>query len=105
MARTFVRRMAALGGVVLATAAPTWAHAAGEGRWVASGSISTVARSGGAVYLGGRITGIGRTSGTAVVVPPSGAVGAALLPSLSGRVSAATADGEGGWYLAGAFGA
>ena len=99
----------AVAGLVLAAACvllsngSAFAQAIDENLWVTNGTISTVVRDGGTIYVGGNFTYVGPATGGGV---PLGAASGAPLPSFPkvvGVVLAVVSDGAGGWYLGGAF--
>jgi outer membrane protein assembly factor BamB len=78
-----------------------------SGRHVIAGGMATpgtMLRVGNTVYVGGAFSRIANRTGSAIVVPGSGGAPEPGFPEVaSGSVSAAVADGAGGWYLGGSF--
>jgi len=73
--------------------------------WVTDQSVLAIARSGNAVFLGGRFTHVGpNTGGGGAVSATSGKLTAyEQVANVNGQVHAAVPDGQGGWYIGGAF--
>jgi outer membrane protein assembly factor BamB len=78
-----------------------------SGRYLIAGgwaTIGTMMRVGNTVYVGGAFSRITNRTGSAIVVPGSGGAPEPAFPEVAGGpVSAAVADGAGGWYLGGSF--
>ena len=78
-----------------------------SGRYMITGCWATpgaMLRVGNTVYVGGAFSRIANRTGSAIVVPGSGGAPEPGFPEVAGgSVTAAVADGTGGWYLGGSF--
>ncbi len=71
--------------------------------WVPNAEVKTILRVGGTIYLGGRFSEIGPQTGSGVGIQyPSGAVVPGF-PKVTRIVNCVVPDGDGGWYIGGAF--
>jgi hypothetical protein len=68
--------------------------------WIADGTVSSIAPTPSGVFVAGDFSLLGRATGAWVQVDPAGRPRAPR-PLVDGAVTAATADGAGGWYLRG----
>lgn len=73
--------------------------------WLPNGPINAAAVSGDTLYLGGHFTTIGPAGGSLVALDPTAAAYDPAFPRVSGTVNALIADGAGGWFIGGQFGA
>jgi len=97
----------ATAGLLLASAGVLLAQSVDSTLWGVdpSGKVFAVARDGNTIYIGGNFSYVGPNSGGGVPIDVSTARGAAGYPKVTGRVNAAVADGQGGWYIGGWFSA
>jgi hypothetical protein len=72
--------------------------------WVTNGSVSSVAKSGSTLYIGGSFTSVGLFSGRGVPLSTASGTPAGPFPKVSGVIRAVAPDGAGGWYIGGGFG-
>src|SRR5512145_3203061 len=88
---------------VLASGARGLAQAQQPNEWFTNGTVRTVVRDGGALYIGGEFTRLDTQTGTGV--PLNAADGQLVpgFPKVNGLVNVAVPDGAGGWYIAGSF--
>ena len=74
-----------------------------EETWVTNGSVSAIVRTADTVYIGGRFTYVGPSTGTGVPIDTASGQPAATFPPVTGTVFASIPDGAGGWYIGGQF--
>src|SRR5689334_22658989 len=67
------------------------------------GSVGSAVRVGNTLYLGGSFTEIGPCTGHGVPVSATLGTPASSFPKIGGEVDAAVSDGQGGWFIGGAF--
>lgn len=110
-ARRHTRRAPAGVAVGLAVAAAAGVVAAPAsadlpaGSFGFDGAVNAIARADGHTYVGGRFGAAKQLTGGGIIVSADGNGGpiAGQFPRIAGRVSAAVADGAGGWIVGGAF--
>ncbi len=71
--------------------------------WVTDGWVSSLARSGNTLYVGGSFTRLGPATGSAVPLSVTSGTPVAPYAKVAGSVKCAIPDGAGGWYLGGTF--
>ncbi|HMN28182.1 MAG TPA: delta-60 repeat domain-containing protein, partial [Caldilineaceae bacterium] len=72
--------------------------------WVVDGAVYGMARMGDVIYIGGDFTYVGPATGTGVLLDTIGGLPPPTFSDVvDGNVSAAVADGHGGWYIGGSF--
>jgi hypothetical protein len=69
------------------------------------GRVWSMARQGDTLYVGGQFHYAGHAAGGLVAIEPTTGTQKPNWPSVAGAVSAAAADGHGGWYIGGSFAA
>ena len=82
---------------------PARAQLVQEQLWGTDGTVTTIARSGSTVYVGGAFRMAGPVSGGGVTVSGSDGNTVAPLPRVAGVVQAVIPDGTGGWFIGGSF--
>jgi hypothetical protein len=88
---------------VLLSNGAAFAQAIDENLWVTNGTISTVVRDGGTIYVGGNFTYVGPATGGGVPLGAASGAPPPSFPKVVGVVLAVISDGAGGWYLGGTF--
>ncbi|HET7251720.1 MAG TPA: T9SS type A sorting domain-containing protein [Gemmatimonadales bacterium] len=73
--------------------------------WGTDGVINALARSGDVIYAAGAFRSVGPPTGGAVLAMGASGSRAAAFPRVTGSVSTAIDDGDGGWFLGGSFSA
>ena len=68
-----------------------------------NGMVNALLFSGGKLYLGGNFTNIGPATGAGVPVDTTSAQVIAGFPTVAGTINAVAPDGDGGWFIGGAF--
>ncbi len=71
--------------------------------WVPNGEVKTILRVGNTIYLGGRFSVVGPQTGSGVGIEYPSAAVVPGFPKVTGFVNCVAPDGEGGWYIGGAF--
>jgi trimeric autotransporter adhesin len=71
--------------------------------WAADNTVTTIARTDSAIYIGGSFKWVGPCTGGFVGLDPSTAKPQSQYPKMDGGVQVAVPDGSGGWFLAGGF--
>lgn len=71
--------------------------------WGTNGFVTSIARVGNTIYIGGWFSIIGPNTGGGVPVDPSSGAPLRPFPRVAGYVSAVIPDGDGGWFIGGAF--
>lgn len=91
--------------LVASTTAPEPANAQWiqEQLWGTDGTVTTIARSGSTVYVGGAFRMAGPVSGGGVPVVRSTGRSLAPFPRVAGVVRTVIPDGSGGWFIGGSF--
>src|SRR5689334_161180 len=74
-----------------------------EDLWLPNNTVSALTVSGHTLYLGGDFTRIGPVTGCGVPIDAATGVPAQVFPKIPGEVTAAVADGAGGWFVGGSF--
>src|SRR5882762_9914604 len=75
-----------------------------ENLWVTNGTVRTVVRDGGTIYVGGGFSQVGPATGPAVPIDAGTGALPPAFPKVAGsRVFAVVSDGTGGWYIGGSF--
>ncbi len=69
----------------------------------ADGSVMSIARAGGTLYLGGAFRSVGDNTGGFVALDGQDGRVLPTLPRVAGGVSAMVSDGAGGWFIGGTF--
>ena len=82
---------------------PALSQIANPDLWGVDGTVTSIARSGNTLYIGGSFANVGPNTGGGA--PVSAVTGALLrpFPAVRGYVRAVVPDGVGGWYIAGYF--
>ncbi len=70
--------------------------------WVTNGAVYATVQAGNTIYLGGKFSYVGPSTGSFVQLDTTSGV-AAPLPVTNGSLCAIAADGAGGWYIGGDF--
>lgn len=91
----------ALAGVLACRAAV--AQVVDSTLWTANSTVGAVCRHGGAVYLGGGFTSVGRYTGSGVPLDSLTGALAPSFPKVVGTILAIAPDNAGGWFLGGNF--
>jgi hypothetical protein len=71
--------------------------------WVTNGTVYSIVRDGGTIYIGGNFTQVGPAIGGAVTIDAGTGAARQPHPDVAGNVHAVAPDGNGGWYLGGDF--
>src|SRR5216684_2749414 len=85
----------------LSAASPGSAQVIDSRLWGANGGVTTMARIGQTLYIGGGFAAVGPCTGGGVPADRASAVPRAAYPHVVGRVSAVVSDGVGGWFIGG----
>src|SRR5262249_19596501 len=80
-----------------------WAETVDSTLWVTDGIVSSVARDGGTIFIGGSFRYVGPPTGGWVLLDAHSGAVRRPYPRVEGEVLAAAPDGSGGWYLGGTF--
>ncbi len=90
--------------VFLFSAPASFAQLADSAMWQTNGQVNDIHRTGDKVYIGGEFTYVGPHTGAgAVITGSTGALQTGFPEIEGGRINVSIADGNGGWYLGGAF--
>jgi hypothetical protein len=92
-----------LGLILALSAAPGFAQVVDENLWVVDGTVRSVVRAGGTIYVGGAFGLVGPATGGGVPIDNLGAVPYGSFPKVTGQVYDVIPDGSGGWYIGGLF--
>lgn len=104
-ARTLRTRGALLSAVLIVLAASQSRAQFSDPNMVATdGSVRCLLQHGDTLYVGGQFHNVGRPAGGFVVLDAVTGRQPDRWPHVSGQLSAAAADGQGGWYIGGNFG-
>jgi hypothetical protein len=87
----------------LSAASPGSAQVIDSKLWGANGGVTTMARIGNTLYIGGGFAAVGPCTGGGVPVDRASAVPRDAYAHVAGRVSAVVSDGAGGWFIGGIF--
>jgi hypothetical protein len=71
--------------------------------WVTDGTVNAIAQSNSVIYIGGSFTQVGPPIGAAAAIDPASGAVLQPWPRVVGTVNVVVSDGQGGWYLGGAF--
>src|SRR5512145_3097419 len=74
-----------------------------ENLWITNGTVYSIVREGGTIYIAGSFNRVGPATGGGVPVDAVNGSMPSSFPRVTGRVLAAIPDGSGGWYIGGAF--
>ena len=100
-------RLAALAALLALVALLPPAAAAAPTAWSVDGTVTSMARVGGTLYIGGQFSRLGATTGPAVLVARADGLPTGRSPRVEGTagrfITSAIADGAGGAYVAGDF--
>ena len=89
--------------LLLGSAATALAQSVDTTLWVTNGTVFSVVRDGGTIYIAGNFSRVGPAMGGGIAI--DAATGAALTPypKVAGHVSVVAPDGSGGWFIGGDF--
>ena len=89
--------------VLLAAGEPAAAQTPDPNLWITNGTVYSVARSGGTLFIGGDFTRVSPATGNLLVIDQATGAPQAPFPMVAGIVMASAPDGDGGWYIGGDF--
>ena len=96
-------RVALASAVAVVCAGAAWAQTVHPRFPVTDGPVQSIAVSGNTLYIAGSFAMVGVPNGCGVPVDTAQGAAVAGFPEVHGVLNAATDDGAGGWFIAGAF--
>jgi hypothetical protein len=89
--------------LMLVAAGPAFAQTVRDDFYMTNGTVNAVATAGDTLYVGGSFTAVGLATGAGVPLDAVSGVAVPGFPRVAGQVHAVVPDGNGGWYIGGAF--